>query len=472
MTPRPSHARINPTRRTLLGGATAAGAAGLLSGCVTAGGSDESDEATGAVTEANPLGVPEGTDLEVVMFNGGYGEAYTQHAAEVYEGLHPEATVDHQGIQRVGETLQPRFVAGEPPDVVDNTGAGRLDIAQLAASDQLHDLTELLDAPSLDDPAVPVRDTLLPGVVEDGTLDGAVRFLNYSSVVWGIWYSTSLFDANGWTYPDTWDDMLALCEEIKQSGIAPWTWQGKYPEYMVDPLQAMAAKSGGIDLVKAVDNLEPDAWRQDAVLAAAEAVHRLVTDGHIMEGSEALSHTEAQNSWNNGEAAFIPCGSWLEGEQQEVSPEGFDMVMAPVPDLTASDAMPFGALQGTSSESFLVPSQAANTRGGLDYLRCLFSTEVARGFAETAKALPVVLGATEGVEMTSGLASVADAVGSAGEHIFGYKYRLWYAPLAKAVDDATGELLTGRLDPEEWGDRIQAAADEVADDDSVTKYQR
>ncbi|WP_035696949.1 N-acetylglucosamine/diacetylchitobiose ABC transporter substrate-binding protein, partial [Glycomyces tenuis] len=446
--------------------------AGPLSGCVTAGGGDDTEEATGAVTDENPLGVPDDTGLEVVMFNGGYGQAYTEHAAELYEERHPGAEVDHQGVQRVGETLQPRFVAGEPPDVVDNTGAGRLDLAQLAASGQLHDLAELLDAPSLDDPAVPVRDTLMPGVVADGTLDGAVRFLNYSSVLWGVWYSTSLFEAHGWAYPETWDDMLALCEEIGQAGIAPWTWQGKFPEYMVDPLQSLAAKTGGIELVENIDNLEADAWRQDGMLAAADAIHRLVTGGHIMAGSEALSHTEAQNAWSNGEAAFIPCGSWLEGEQQEVTPEGFDMVMAPVPDLTAADAMPFGALQGSSSESFLVPAQAANPRGGLDYLRCLFSLDVARGFTETAKALPVVRGATDGVEMSTGLASVAAAVEAAGEHVFGYKYRLWYAPLAKAVDDATGELLTGRLDPEAWADRIQTAADDVAADDSITKHRR
>lgn len=471
MTATPDDHSIHTTRRTLLHGATAAGTVGLLGGCVTAGGGDE-PEAAGPVTDQNPLGVPEDADLEVVMFDGGYGDEYTRHAADLYQGLHPEAEVDHQGIQRVAETLQPRFVAGDPPDVVDNSGAARLDLAALSSSDQLHDLAELLDAPSLDEPEVSVRDTLMPGVVEDGTLDGRLGFLNFSTVAWGIWCSTALFADHGWTYPATWDDMLSLCEEIRQAGIAPWTWQGKYPEYMMDPLQSMAAKAGGLELVEAVDNLEPDAWKNDAMLTAADAIARLVAAGHIMDGSEALSHTEAQNAWCNGEAAFIPCGSWLEGEQQEVTPDGFDMAMGPVPALTAADAMPDGAVQVASSESFLVPAQASNPRGGLEYLRCLFSTDVARGFAETAKALPVVRGATEGVDLAPGLGSVAAALDAAGDDVFGFKYRLWYAPLAKAVDDATGELLTGRVDPEQWADRIQTTADEVAADDSIAKHER
>lgn len=463
---------MNPTRRTVLRAAPAAGAAAVLAGCVTAGGDDPAEQATGAVTDENPLGVPADTDLEVVVFDGGYGTEYTQHAAALYEERYPDAAVTHEGLQKVGEVLQPRFVAGEPPDVVDNTGAGRLDIAALADAGQLLDLAELLDAPSLEDPAVPLRDTLLPGVVEDGTLDGTAWFLNYSYVVWGVWYSRSLFDQNGWTYPATWDDMLALCGEIKDAGIAPWTWQGKYPEYMMDPLQSLAAKAGGLELVHAIDNLEPDAWRQEGVLAAADAIHRLVTGGHILEGSEGLSHTEAQNAWSNGEAAFLPCGSWLEGEQQGVTPDGFDMAFAPLPVLTAADALPAGAVQGASSESFLVPAQALNPRGGLEYLRCLFSGEVARGFAESAKAMPVVRGAVDGLDLTPGLASVAAALAAAGEHVFGYKYRTWYPELAKAVDDATGELLAGRADPEQWADRIQQAADRTAADDSIAKHER
>jgi N-acetylglucosamine transport system substrate-binding protein len=461
----------HPTRRALLGGAAAAGAAGLLSGCVTAGG-DEPEAATGAVTDDNPLGVPEGAGLEVVIFDGAYGLDYAEHAADLYIGALSDATVDLQGIQHVGEALQPRFVAGDPPDVVDNTGAGRLDIAQLASSGQLQDLADLLDAPSLDDPEVTLRDTLMPGVVEDGTLEGAAVFLNYSTVAWGIWYSSSLFESRGWTYPQTWDDMIALCDEIGGAGIAPWTWQGKYPEYMMDPLQSLAAKAGGLELVRAVDNLEPGAWQQEGMIAAAAAIHRLVSGGHLLSGSEALSHTEAQNAWCNGEAAFLPCGSWLEGEQQDITPEGFDMVMAAVPDLTAADALPNGALQVSSSESFLVPAQAANPRGGLEYLRCLFSAEVARGFAETAKALPVVRGAVDGVDLSHGLASVATALETAGESVFGYRYRTWYPPLAQAVDTATGELLAGRLEPEAWADRIQEAADAVAADDAIAKHER
>ncbi|MEV0133437.1 N-acetylglucosamine/diacetylchitobiose ABC transporter substrate-binding protein [Dactylosporangium sp. NPDC050688] len=462
-----------PNRRTVLCAAVAAGATlPLLSACVTGGKDDTPAAAAGAKSAANPLGVKEDAALEVVIFKGGYGDDYAKKAEGLYTQKYPKATVDHKGIQKVGEALQPRFVANTPPDVVDNTGAGRLDLATLVGAKQLSNLTDLLEAPSFDDPAVKVKDTLLPGVVEDGTFDGAPLVLNFTYTAWGIWYSKPLFASKGWTYPKTWDEMLALCATIKAAGIAPWTYQGKYPEYINDPLLSMAAKTGGTDLLKAVDNLQPNAWKSDAFKAAAEAFAELAGKGYIMAGSEALSHTESQAAWCQGKAAFIPCGSWLEAEQKDVAPKGFDMVMGAVPPRTGSDKLGAAAVQAASSESFIVPAKAKNAAGGMEYLRILFSKQSARSFAESAGTLPAVAGATDGLTLSSGLGSTRDAVTAAGKDAFTFRFRTWYAPLAKAVDDATGELVNKRATPAEWADRIQKAADALAKDSSVKKYTR
>ena len=55
---------------------------------------------------------------------------------------------------------------------------------------------------------------------------------------------------------------------------------------------------------------------------------------------------------------------------------------------------------------------------------------------------------------------------------FTYRFRTWYAPLAKAVDDATGELVNKRSTAAQWSARIQKAADALATDSSVKKYTR
>jgi N-acetylglucosamine transport system substrate-binding protein len=103
----------------------------------------------------------------------------------------------------------------------------------LMSEGQLLDLAPLMKSPSLDTPGKTVEETLFAGSQSVGLMDGIQVALNIAYTVAGIWYSQPLFEDKGWTYPTTWDEMLALCETIKSSGIAPWTYQGKYPGYMI-----------------------------------------------------------------------------------------------------------------------------------------------------------------------------------------------------------------------------------------------
>ena len=68
-------------RRKLLGRTAAAGllavpGVSLLSGCLGSNDDDGGDQAEGEKTAANPLGVKEDAELEVVIFNGGLGTKY------------------------------------------------------------------------------------------------------------------------------------------------------------------------------------------------------------------------------------------------------------------------------------------------------------------------------------------------------------------------------------------------------------
>jgi N-acetylglucosamine transport system substrate-binding protein len=418
------------------------------------------------------LGVPADKPLDVVIFKGGYSDEYAKFDEGLYQSRYPKAKISHQGIQNVGPTLQPRFVAGSPPDVVDNTGSGKLDAPTLIADKQLQDLGALLDAPSLDDPGKKVRDTLLPGVVSGGSFGGTCYVLYYVYTIYGNWYSKRLFAQRGWAYPKTWDEMLTLCDEIKKSGIAPWTYQGKYPQYMNFTLLTMVGKAGGMGLVTAIDNLEPNAWRADAVRAALDAVYQLAVRGYFMPGSEALSHTEAQAAWVQGKAAFIPSGSWLENEQKTVTPAGFDMVVGATPSVSSSDKMPVTAIKARGDEGYIVPSKAKNPYGGMELLRTMLSRQAARKFAELTSALPVLAGATDGMTLSSGLASARELATTAGKDIVDFKFNDWYPTLFKAVNDATAELLTKRITPADWINRMQKASDDVAKDSTIKKYKR
>ena len=461
-------------RRTVLGTAAAAtlAPAGLLAGCAMGSGEEKPKE-EGQANARNPLGVKEDAALEIVIFNGGFGEDYAKSHEAMYKENFPKAEIKHSAITEISKTMQPRFIDGNPPDVINNSGAGQIDPGTLVSQNQLAELKDLLDAPSLDTPGKTVRQTLLPGAVETGTFDGKTYILNYAYTVYGIWYSSKLFKDKGWQYPKTWDEHIALCKTIKAAGIAPWTYQGLHPRYMSWPVISTAIKFGGPQVALNIDNLEPNAWTSDAMKQAASAWHQIVKDGYILQGSPGLDHKQSQTEWCNGKAAFISCGSWLENEQKAVTPAGFDMVVAPTPSLGSGDKLPFAAVRGTAGEPFVVPAKAANERGGKEFLRTMLSMKGAKDFTQKVSSLTIVAGAADGISLGSGLDSCVKALKDSGDKGFNWIYPVYYRKLERnLVDAACGEFFSGRIGPDEFLAKCQKGADEIAADTTFKKYKR
>ncbi|MGH3587378.1 MAG: N-acetylglucosamine/diacetylchitobiose ABC transporter substrate-binding protein, partial [Pseudonocardia sp.] len=412
--PRPGLDRRKFLQRLAAAGLLAVPGTGLLSACATSGGGPGTS-AQGDVSAENPLGVAAEAALDVVIFNGGYGEEYAKFHQELYKRRYPGAEVKHTATTQIAQEMQPRFVAGNPPDVLDDTGAQKIEYATLVNEGQVADLAPLLDAPSWDDPNVKVRDTLLPGVIEQGTFGDKFVILNYVYETYAIWYSKPLFAQRGWAAPTTWDELMAVCEQIKAAGISPFAYGGvNAADYVIDLNFGAAIKQGGMDVVRNIDNLEPGCWTQDTVLAATQGIEEMVRKGYFMPGSEGLKHTEAQTSWVQGQAAFYVSGSWLENEMKGITPDGFEMTMAPVPVLDSSSAMPVTALRTQPAEAFMVPTKAANVNGGMEYLRIMLSKEGAGRFAELTASVPALKGATDGVRKTPALESLSAGLEAAG----------------------------------------------------------
>jgi N-acetylglucosamine transport system substrate-binding protein len=425
-----------------------------------------------AQENTNPLGVDPGAPLDVVIFKGGYGDDYAKFVNEsMYSRDFPDAEITYAGIQRLGEQLQPRFVAGEPPDVIDNSGAGNLDNAALVAEGQLADLADLMNAPSYDTEGKTFAETLLSGSQETGVYDGKQFLLQYIVSVQSIWYSSSWMTEKGYAYPKTWTEMMDLCEEIKGSGISPWLTTGVHPQYILGFVFNQMLWKHDPQAIINIDNLEADAWKAPAVQETLEALYMLADRDYIGAGWEGLDHTQSQAEWLQGKAIFLPCGSWLENEMAGLIPEGFDMVIAPTPSLDG-DKVPFEGIFAGAGEPFIVPAQGKNVQGGKEWLRMLFSKEGGKRFSELTKNISVVLGSADGVEFGVPTASVQAALTAAGDNTFQSRYGSWYKDLQDEAKLQMASLLQKQSSIEDFMDSVQNMADQVKDDDAIVKYQR
>jgi N-acetylglucosamine transport system substrate-binding protein len=471
--------RAELDRRTLLRRAGAVGllaipAVSMLSACVGDSSDDTSKQSSGTKSADNPLGIDPKAPTEIIIFNGGLGTAYsTDVDTPLYNKKWPDSKITYSQTETISTVVQPRINAGSPPDMIDNSGSNLMDMGALVAAGQAQDLTDLFAAPSWDIPGKKVSETLTPGTIEQGTYSGKPYALNYSYTVYGLWYDAKLFAKNSWTPPKTWDEFTALSDKIKAAGITPFGYGGANASYyMVRALMTSIAKLGGPDVLKSIDNLEAGAWQNPAVKQAATA-WGAYGQKYTKKEFLGLRHTEIQLQQNQDKVAFYPCGSWLENEQAKDTPKTFEYAVTPVPSLTTSDKLPPEAINAAAGEIYFVAAKGKNPRGGMEYLRAMLAKEAALGFTKLTKSLTVVAGAADGVTISPGLTAADGMLKAAGSNVFvGYLFDAWY----KAMDDesrsAINELMYQGGTPDKFVSRMQAVADKVKGDSSITKFTR
>ncbi|MFI6321916.1 N-acetylglucosamine/diacetylchitobiose ABC transporter substrate-binding protein [Nonomuraea sp. NPDC050556] len=464
-------------RRDVLRGLGLAALAAPLAACATGRSATPAPSATAsaaATSAANPFGVQAASPLEVVIFSGGNSDKYAVDLHEAaYSKAYPQAKIKHVATQKVGTQLRPRFIAGDAPDVVNNSGPEALDLQSLVAEGHLADLTPLFAAPSLAFPGKTVRETLVGGVYENSLIDGVPRVLQYTVAHRALWYNAKLFQAKGWTAPRTWAEFTALGEKAKAEGIALFAYPGQVgPFYQLWNLVYSAAKIGGNKVIVDIDNLADGAWKADAVLQAVTAWAKLQKD----YGDPAyfgLDHTQTQVKQLQDKVLFYPCGSWLENEMAKDKPDTFEYAIAPVPSITAADALPYEAIMIGVSEAFFVSAKGENPQGGLEYLRLMLSREGARGYTEMTRNLTVVNGVVDGLKLTSAVESAARAQEAAGQNtITDARFEGWYKELFDYGQTQTNSVMAGRITPAEFCANMQKKADDLKGDSSIAKQTR
>lgn len=467
-------------RRDVMKRATAAGlltvpAVGALTSCATGGGNDEGPE-KGKKTADNPLAVKKDAGLQVYVFNGGYDDKYARYVSDMYEKKYPKGKVDQKRTEKIATQTQPRVVKGDPPDVINNSGADIMTMSKLVKNKQVADVTELLDAPSWDDPDVKVRDTLVKGVEEIGQFGSkAVYQLNIAQTVYGIWYSNKMLrETLEVDYPKTWDDMLAVCRTAKKKGVHGWTYPGGHPRYMFFSMYPMFGQVGGRKQLDAFDYLEPNAWKTDAVKDVLEAYEELLAKKYVLTGFDGnQAHIEAQTAWTKGKAVFIPDGSWVENEAKDTTPKDFEMRVGATPSLDRGDRMPFGTLYAPPGEPYIIPEKARNRQGGLEWMRMMYSKKAAVNLFHEVSSMPVVKGAIDGLDLPPGVESSQKAIKAAGDDIVIAFFKEWYGDLWRTdFDSVIGKFMNGESSAKETMNAMQKAADRTAKDPDVTKIKK
>jgi len=429
----------------------------LASGC--------SKSTTETVPTTKGVGTPQQLSgaLDVVAFQGGYGIDFYEQAAKEFAEKHPQLQIKVSGNPRVWEQLRPRFVGDDPPDLT-YPGWG-MDHWALAEEGQLLDLTGALETKVAD--GATWGSTFDPKILALGRLEGKQFVLPYFYNVMGWWYDPGLFAKHGWKPPKNFTELLLLCKNIKSAGIAPITYQGKYPYYMIDGMLLPWAYSvGGADTVRDAQNLKPGAWKSAAMLQAATMIDDLNKAGFFQAGATGMSHTESQQEFLQGKAAMIPCGTWLFSEMKNVMPESAKMEFMLPPVTSGGSGEPTSVM--ISIEPWMVPSKAKNPDAAIAFYQYMTSLPKAKEFVEQKGTLMAIIGSDQ-AKLPEVLVIPARAMRESKD-VWAVQYRQWYPAFNTEIENALTSLLNKEVSPLQFCERVEAAAEKTRNDSAITKH--
>lgn len=373
----------------------------LLAGC----GEKKADEIPAETESSTDNGTVDSTasaepvTLKLAIFQGGYGDAFWTAVTEAYTAANPNVTFEIDCDPSIGEKVNTSMLAGDVPDFIYCPSSNPSGLAQRLIKDQaLADLTDIFE-------------TDLNGTILDGFLstslsqpygDGKIYLapLYYSAN--GLFYNATLFEEASLEVPATWDEFFALGDAVKGTDVAGrtdrslFTYQGgNAPGYMESVIIPLIAAEIGTDGMDACFTYEEGAWEEQGVKDVFELVAKL-GDGYLLPNTTGIDHTTAQTAVMNGDALFVPCGSWIVGEMaditgEEINGKPFAWGFAPVPAMNASA----DKYLMSSVEEVYIPKDAANVDAAKDFLKFLYTDEAIKLNAEKTGGIPPVVGATD-----------------------------------------------------------------------------
>ncbi|MEE2627846.1 MAG: extracellular solute-binding protein, partial [Candidatus Latescibacterota bacterium] len=328
----------------------------------------------------------ERTRIEVPLFEGGAGLDFFFLTAREFEKQRPNVHVDLYGDPRIADKVRVRILEGTFPEV---SNAG-LNWWSLIRNGEVLPLDEYLDAPSWEGDRT-WRASFLPGSLDRYEHEGKVYGIPLLYSIYAVWYNKNLFEERGWEVPRTWAEFHALCKQIKDEGIWPLAFQGRYPSYIAGVLDDAYYHLAGRARYYEQKDLVPGSFDNLEYVQALSLVQRTARD-YFQPGALGMSHTEAQLEFFLGRTAMVFCGSWLKSEMMGKIPDGFRLGAFNLPSVRegASDASPDAVY--TSSGYFFVLKNSAQPELGVDLMRFMTSRDMAGTFAQMRDVLVAVDG--------------------------------------------------------------------------------
>lgn len=346
---------VKPPRLARLG----AGAAALaLVGTALAGCSSTGDAETIRFTFSKREAIEFMTEL-VAQYNASQDDVRVE--------------IDTSGVDVVSAS----FVRGNPPDIM--LANYNYEVARFVQRCALTDLSGT-------DAAANIREDLGPLMDQYGSCEGRTSALPYSVMAASVIYNKEIFEQQGLEVPQTWDELIAVCDQLRQAGIDPfyatfkddWTVAQGWYDYTA---------GGSVDVIDFFDALaeegtevgpdSPVSFQKDF----AEPMERMLQLATEYTNPDAASrgYGDGNLAFANGEAAMYLQGPWAFGEIAKTAP---DLELGAFPLPMTDDPADLG-VRVNMDLAAMIPVESRHQDAARDFLEYLYLPENIEAYNES-----------------------------------------------------------------------------------------
>lgn len=203
---------------------------------------------------------------------------------------------------------------------------------------------------------------------------GKVYFVPQSWYWWGVYYRKSVFQKYGLKEPKTWAEFLNVCETLKKNKIIPIAIGTKFPWTAAGWFDILNLRINGLDFhIKLTAGEVP--YNDARVLKVFTYWKQIIDKGYLLPNHTSYEWQEAAQFLFRGEAGMYYMGQFIKDVAPEAVKADLDFFRFPVID----PKVPL--FEETPIDGFMMPANAKNKKGAIEFLRFIASEEAQRKFA-------------------------------------------------------------------------------------------
>jgi len=287
--------------------------------------------------------------------------AVMEGMAADFDALHPDLTVELEIVDREAWKTQIRnALSANPPDVVNWYAATRM--TPYVDAGLFMDISDLWEDPAMAD---------LASTKGAMTLNGAQWGVPYTYYQWGVYYRKDIYEELGLNEPATWEEELANCQAILDSGRKCYTIGSKFLWTAGGWFDYINSRTNGYEFHIALANGEVE-WTDERVRATFANWRQLIDMGAFIDDHQSMSWQDAIPPFLNGEAAAYLMGNFAVAAFRDGGLTDDQLDFYQFPQINA-DVAP---AEDAPTDTFHIPSGAQNVEAAKAFLLYVTSPDV------------------------------------------------------------------------------------------------